>query len=150
MPWQRNQRQYRRTNCALNQHHAQRLIDHDPYLTRSSLRRSVPRRLAVLHEFGQYTFSRLECVEFRNLKEHAQRALCMCGPIAQSVEQLAFNQWVAGSSPARLIDPTSRSSRGPGHRPFTAATRVRFPYGTPKLSIIYKRSRFQRGYNNIA
>ena len=24
------------------------------------------------------------------------------GPIAQSVEQLAFNQWVAGSSPARL------------------------------------------------
>jgi uncharacterized protein (TIGR03067 family) len=25
-----------------------------------------------------------------------------CGPIAQSVEQLAFNQWVAGSSPARL------------------------------------------------
>jgi hypothetical protein len=26
-----------------------------------------------------------------------------CGPIAQSVEQLAFNQWVAGSSPARLI-----------------------------------------------
>jgi hypothetical protein len=26
----------------------------------------------------------------------------MYGPIAQSVEQLAFNQWVAGSSPARL------------------------------------------------
>jgi hypothetical protein len=26
----------------------------------------------------------------------------LCGPIAQSVEQLAFNQWVAGSSPARL------------------------------------------------
>ena len=25
-----------------------------------------------------------------------------CGPIAQSVEQLAFNQWVAGSIPARL------------------------------------------------
>ncbi len=25
------------------------------------------------------------------------------GPIAQSVEQLAFNQWVAGSNPARLI-----------------------------------------------
>ena len=31
----------------------------------------------------------------------------MCGPIAQSVEQLAFNQWVAGSSPARLIDLTA-------------------------------------------
>ncbi len=28
--------------------------------------------------------------------------LCQCGPIAQLVEQLAFNQWVAGSSPARL------------------------------------------------
>ena len=26
----------------------------------------------------------------------------MYGPIAQLVEQLAFNQWVAGSSPARL------------------------------------------------
>ena len=25
-----------------------------------------------------------------------------CGLIAQSVEQLAFNQWVAGSNPARL------------------------------------------------
>src|SRR5215813_13281231 len=27
-----------------------------------------------------------------------------CGPLAQLVEQLAFNQWVAGSSPARLIN----------------------------------------------
>jgi hypothetical protein len=27
------------------------------------------------------------------------------GPIAQLVEQLAFNQWVAGSSPARLNSP---------------------------------------------
>ena len=36
-------------------------------------------------------------------KEHAMRARSsVCGPIAQSVEQLAFNQWVAGSSPARL------------------------------------------------
>lgn len=36
-------------------------------------------------------------------KEHALRALqSVDGPIAQSVEQLAFNQWVAGSSPARL------------------------------------------------
>ena len=36
-------------------------------------------------------------------KEHAERALQFVdGPIAQSVEQLAFNQWVAGSSPARL------------------------------------------------
>src|SRR5687767_8407044 len=29
-------------------------------------------------------------------QEHALRALCMYGPIAQLVEQLAFNQWVAG------------------------------------------------------
>jgi hypothetical protein len=35
-------------------------------------------------------------------KSTPERALRMCGPIAQSVEQLAFNQWVAGSSPARL------------------------------------------------
>ena len=27
----------------------------------------------------------------------------------------------------------SRSSRGPGHQPFTLVTRVRIPYGTPKL-----------------
>ena len=25
-----------------------------------------------------------------------------CGPLAQLVEQLTFNQWVAGSNPARL------------------------------------------------
>ncbi len=31
------------------------------------------------------------------------------GPIAQSVEQLAFNQWVAGSSPARLTTISFRS-----------------------------------------
>ena len=29
----------------------------------------------------------------------------------------------------------SRSSRGPGHRPFTAVTRVRIPYGTPIFSM---------------
>ena len=27
-----------------------------------------------------------------------------CGPIAQSVEQVAFNHWVAGSSPARITN----------------------------------------------
>ena len=30
----------------------------------------------------------------------------------------------------------SRSSSGLGHRPFTAATRVRFPYGTPRFALI--------------
>ena len=28
--------------------------------------------------------------------------ITVCGPIAQSVEQVAFNHWVAGSSPARI------------------------------------------------
>src|SRR6266542_2439369 len=38
-----------------------------------------------------------------NEKEHASvLSLFVSGPIAQSVERLAFNQWVAGSSPARL------------------------------------------------
>src|SRR5690349_2343247 len=39
-------------------------------------------------------------------KSTPERALRMYGPIAQLVEQLAFNQWVAGSSPARLITRT--------------------------------------------
>ena len=40
-------------------------------------------------------------------KEHALAcSLHVDGPIAQSVEQLAFNQWVAGSSPARLKSHT--------------------------------------------
>jgi hypothetical protein len=32
-----------------------------------------------------------------------------------------------------LLLMMSRSSRGLGHRPFTAATGVRIPYGMPKL-----------------
>jgi hypothetical protein len=49
------------------------------------------------------------------------------------VEQLAFNQLVAGSTPAGLtrICRQSPSSRGLGQRPFTAPTRVRIPSGTP-------------------
>jgi hypothetical protein len=44
---------------------------------------------------------------------NALRILCPCGPIAQLVEQLAFNQWVAGSSPARLTTfPEKNSNRG--------------------------------------
>ena len=35
----------------------------------------------------------------------------LSGPIAQSVEQLAFNQWVAGSSPARLTTTIKRIGR---------------------------------------
>ena len=38
----------------------------------------------------------------------------------------------------------SRSSSGLGHRPFTAATRVRLPYGTPNFSITYEILPFRR------
>src|SRR5438552_419594 len=38
---------------------------------------------------------------------------------------------------ATLSQPsTSPSSRGLGHRPFTAATRVRIPLGTPTASVV--------------
>ena len=51
--------------------------------------------------FGHYQLRRLECLATE--QEHASACfLHLDGPIAQSVEQLAFNQWVAGSSPARL------------------------------------------------
>ena len=42
--------------------------------------------------------------------------------------------WVRYPPPAPLRAARSRSSRGPGHRPFTAATRVRISYGTPRQS----------------
>lgn len=40
------------------------------------------------------------------------------GPIAQSVEQLAFNQWVAGSSPARLKILNLKDVKEPASRLF--------------------------------
>src|SRR3984893_12730523 len=48
----------------------------------------------------------------------------------------------------------SPSSRGPGHRPFTAVTGVRIPLGTPIKIIGYARSRQQnwsvrKAYGNI-
>ena len=52
--------------------------------------------------FGQSRVPSVECLPFL-AKEHALAcSLHVDGPIAQLVEQLAFNQWVAGSSPARL------------------------------------------------
>jgi hypothetical protein len=41
-------------------------------------------------DIGLWTIETVDCIQNQS------------GPIAQSVEQLAFNQWVAGSSPARL------------------------------------------------
>ena len=55
-------------------------------------------------------------------------------PLAQSVEHRTFNPGVVGSSPTRLTSPISKavpSSRGLGHSPFKAATRVRIPLGPP-------------------
>ena len=52
--------------------------------------------------FGQSAARSVECLPFL-AQEHARAcSLHVDGPIAQLVEQLAFNQWVAGSSPARL------------------------------------------------
>lgn len=41
--------------------------------------------------------------EFRVGSYTGQLLHVSCGPLAQEVEQLAFNQWVVGSSPTRLI-----------------------------------------------
>ena len=61
-------------------------------------------------------------------------------PLAQLVEHRTFNPGVAGSSPARLTSLVILkvpSSRGPGHSPFKAATRVRTPLGPPFFYPIY-------------
>ena len=64
-------------------------------------------------------------------------AFAYYGPLAQLVEHLTFNQVVEGSIPSRLISFSSKYELevpivkpGPGHRPFTPATRVRIPLGT--------------------
>ncbi len=70
------------------------------------------------------------------------------GAIAQLGERFAGSEEVCGSIPhgstkflhcnVRVVDKgayctysASRSSRGLGHRPFTAVTGVRIPYGMP-------------------
>src|SRR5690606_38912409 len=52
--------------------------------------------------------------------------------VAQLVEHPAVNRQVAGSSPAfgAIIGPLVKRLR---HRPFTAVTRVRIPYGSPLM-----------------
>jgi hypothetical protein len=63
-----------------------------------------------------------------------------CGAIAQLGEHLHGMQGVSGSIPLSSTKKAinccflSPSSRGLGHRPFTAATWVRIPLGTPYLS----------------
>ena len=61
----------------------------------------------------------------------------LSGAIAQLGERLHGMQEVGGSIPPSSTkflteqSPTSPSSRGLGHRPFTAVTGVRIPLGTP-------------------
>lgn len=47
-------------------------------------------------------FGRMPSEFLANKRARPACSLHVDGPIAQLVEQLAFNQWVAGSSPARL------------------------------------------------
>ena len=53
------------------------------------------------------------------------------GAIAQLGERLHGMQEVSGSIPLTSTNRKSPSSRGLGHRPFTAVTGVRIPVGTP-------------------
>ena len=59
--------------------------------------------------------------------------------VAQLVEHPAVNRQVAGSSPAfgAIVGPLVKWLR---HRPFTAVTRVRIPYGSPLLISYYNYS----------
>ena len=57
----------------------------------------------------------------------------ICEPLAQLAEHRTFNPGVPGPSPGRLTIFAVPSSRGPGHRPFKAATRVRISLGPPLL-----------------
>ena len=60
----------------------------------------------------------------------ASPAKLIFDPLAQSVEHLTFNQGVPRSSRGWITNygPLVKRSR---HRPFTAVTGVRFPYGSP-------------------
>ena len=57
------------------------------------------------------------------------------GAIAQLGERLHGMQEVGGSIPpsSTIFRSASPSSRGLGHRPFTAVTGVRIPLGTPLM-----------------
>ena len=54
--------------------------------------------------FGQSHARSVECRRSSSESTLEACSLHVDGPIAQLVEQLAFNQWVAGSSPARLTN----------------------------------------------
>ena len=55
-------------------------------------------------------------------------------PLAQAAEHLPFKQGVPGSIPGWLtIGPLVKRLR---HRPFTAESWVRFPYGSPASNVV--------------
>jgi hypothetical protein len=54
-------------------------------------------------------FGRMPSEFLANKRARPACSLHVDGPIAQLVEQLAFNQWVAGSSPARLTSNSNNS-----------------------------------------
>ena len=56
-------------------------------------------------------------------------------PLAQAAEHLPFKQGVPGSIPGWLtIGPLVKRLR---HRPFTAESWVRFPYGSPQAQLTF-------------
>ena len=64
-------------------------------------------RLANIHSYRrQFAMVTKATVTSSGTLDFALRTLhCIivaCGPIAQSVEQMAFNHWVEGSSPSRI------------------------------------------------
>ena len=58
------------------------------------------------------------------------------GWVAQLAEHRPFKPVVEGSNPSPLTPFLSPSSSGPGLRPFTPATGVRLPLGTPSEVIL--------------
>ncbi len=74
--------------------------------------------------------------EFSIIQLLRQKQQKLSGAIAQLVERLHGMQEAVGSIPTSSTIK-SLSSRGLGHCPFTAATGVRIPVGTPYLRSLH-------------
>ena len=73
---------------------------------------------------------------------HMRGARCECEEAYKSVRRRAR----ATKQTRRMRGRTSPSSRGLGHRPFTAATRVRIPLGTPFIANDLDRFPIKRAF----
>ena len=60
--------------------------------------------------------------------------------VSGSIPLTSTTEQVADAAPCPAIASRSLSSRGPGHRPFTAVTRVRIPLGTPIIKGLQRRA----------